>query len=104
MKRFLNILVMILFVPMILLAGDGTVIEFIKDSWKLILGILAFIAGGFYVPGVRRILFLALRAVISKEVLKQLFFEAAERYAKSTKNTKVDDVWVAKMKESLKDE
>ncbi len=104
MKRFLNILVVILFVPMILLAGDGEIMSFIKDSWKLIFGVLAFIAGGFYVPGVRRILFIALKAAISKKVLKELFFEAADRYAKSTKNTKVDDVWVAKMREGLKDE
>lgn len=84
---------MLIVMTSILFGADGGIWEWVGQSWKLILGVLGVIAGGFYVPGVRTLLFIALKAAISGPVLKKLAVAAAWKYAKSTE-TEVDDEWV----------
>ncbi len=94
MKRFyLMWLLAILLMPVMLLGADGGLWTWIKESWMLIVGLLAFLGGGFYVPFIRTLLFHALKAAISGPVLKRLALEALKKYAKST-TTQVDDEWV----------
>ena len=89
--KMIKWIAILLIMPITLLLGaDGALMEWIGQSWKPIAGVLAFIAGGFYVPGVRFLLFAALKAAISGPVLKQLALEALKKYAKST-DTEVDD-------------
>lgn len=94
MKR-LNLIgiLAILLLPVMLLGADGGILTWIKESWMLIVGLLAFIGGGFYVPVIRTLLFHALKAAISGPVLKRLALEALKKYALST-TTQVDDEWV----------
>lgn len=91
--KMINMIVMLILLPVLLLGADGGIMEWAMQSWKLIAGVLAFIAGGFYVPGVRFLLFAALKAAISGPVLKRLAIEALKKYAASTE-TEVDDAWV----------
>ena len=85
----------VIFVLMItvLWGADNALWEWVGQSWKLIAGLLGIIAGGFYVPGVRVLLYHAFKAAISGPVLKRLVIRALKNYAASTE-TDVDDEFV----------
>lgn len=87
----------ILLLPVMLLGAEGGIMGWVVESWKPILGILAFVGGGFYVPGVRTLLFHALRAAISGPVLKRLALEALQKYVDSTETT-VDNAFLDEFK------
>lgn len=98
MKRITLIgLLMFLSVPVMLLGAEGGIMGWMVESWKPILGVLVFMAGGFYVPGVRTLLFHALKAAISGPVLKRLAIEALQKYVDSTETT-VDNAFLDEFK------
>lgn len=85
--------VVLILMVTVLLGADGGLMEWVGQSWKLIAGVLGIIAGGFYVPGVRVLLYHAVKAALSGPVLKRLVIRALKNYADSTE-TDVDDAFV----------
>ena len=67
--------------------------DFLADKWQWIVGTLAVVFGGFFVPGLRALLMLALKTFLSEAVLKRIFVEIAGKLVKSTK-TQIDDIWL----------
>lgn len=93
LKQFLSLIIVAMLMPIMLLGAEGGIMGWMVESWKPILGVLVFMAGGFYVPGVRTLLFHALRAAISGPVLKRMAIEALQKYVDSTETT-VDDAFL----------
>jgi len=54
----------------------------------------------FWIPGLRTIMVLALKTLVSEAVLKKIFLEIAQKLVDSTK-TKVDDTWLEEIKKKL---
>lgn len=75
-------------------------IEWLQANWIVILGTLASLVAGFYVPVVRGLLITGLKVLLSEKVLARLFLVIAKKIVKSTKNT-LDDVWYESLKEEL---
>ena len=74
--------------------------EFLADKWQWVVGTLVVVFGGFWVPGLRTLIMLALKTLVSEAVLKRIFLEIAEKLVKSTK-TKIDDIWLEELKKKL---
>jgi len=74
-------------------------IEGMKWIW-IIAGTLAFVAGGFYFPGLRVIMMAGFRAILSEAVMQRVAIMLLESLVKSTKN-KLDDLWLAELKKRL---
>lgn len=100
MKHRFNLLILAILLPVMLLGADGGVMGYLQDSWKTIVGMLIVVFGAFWIPGLRTLMVLALKTLVSEAVLKKIFIEIAERLVASTK-TKVDDTWLAEIKKQL---
>ena len=77
--------------------------DFISNNTWLV-GIVLTIAGiigMFYVPFLRKLAVVTLKALLSEAVLKRAFLELAEKMAASTKFTKIDDDLVKEIKKRL---
>ena len=101
MKRFnfLTILT-ILLLPLALFGADGGIMVYLQDSWKTIVGVALIMFGAFWVPGLRTLMVLGLKTLVSEAVLKKIFVALAEKLVASTK-TKIDDIWLAELKKNL---
>ena len=77
-------------------------IEWIQDNWMSVVGTGAVIGGGMYIPGVRGIVLMGLKTMISEAVLKKIAIQMVEKLVKSTKN-KLDDIWFAEFKKKVED-
>lgn len=99
MKRF-NILILLLMLPMLLLGADGGIMGYLQDSWKTMVGMLILVFGAFWVPGLRGLMMLAIKTLVSEKVLKSIFISIAEKLVASTK-TKIDDIWLAELKKKI---
>ena len=75
-------------------------IEWIQSNWATIVGTVAVIGGGMYIPFVRGLVIMGLKTVISETVLKKIAIQIVEKLVKSTKN-KLDDVWFAEFKKKV---
>ena len=71
------------------------------SDWMYVVGGLAVVVGGWYVPFLRAMYMAGFKAMLSEAVLKKVFLSVAEKLVKSSKN-KLDDVWFAQMKKNLK--
>ena len=76
--------------------------EWIQSHWVSIVGTLAVIGGGLYIPFVRGLVVTGLKTVISEAVLKKVAIQFVEKLVKSSKN-KLDDVWFSEFKKNVED-
>jgi|TARA_B110000014_G_C20079802_1_gene564085 isoaspartyl peptidase/L-asparaginase-like protein (Ntn-hydrolase superfamily) len=75
-------------------------IEWIQNNWTSVVGTVAVIGGGMYIPVVRGLVLTGLKTMISETVLKKIAIQIVEKLVKSTKN-KLDDVWFAEFKKKV---
>ena len=80
----------------------NTMIEWIQSNWATIVGTVAVIGGGLYIPFVRGLVIMGLKTVISEAVVKKIAIQIIEKLVKSSKN-KLDDVWFAEFKKKVED-
>ena len=76
--------------------------EWIQSHWVSIVGTLAVIGGGLYIPFVRGLVVTGLKTVVSEAVLKKVAIQIIGKLVKSSKN-KLDDVWFAEFKKNVTD-
>ena len=76
--------------------------EWIQSHWVGIVGTLAVIGGGLYIPFVRGLVVTGLKTVVSEAVLKKVAIQIIGKLVKSSKN-KLDDVWFAEFKKNVTD-
>ena len=69
-------------------------IEWIQSNWATIVGTVAVIGGGMYIPFVRGLVLMGLKKKIAIQIIEKL--------VKSSKN-KLDDVWFAEFKKKVQD-
>ncbi len=74
--------------------------DFLADKWQWIVGTLVVVFGGLWVPGLRTLVMIALKTLVSEAVLKRIFLEIAGKLVKSTK-TQIDDIWLEELKKRL---
>ena len=77
-------------------------IEWIQNNWTSVVGTVAVIGGGMYIPFVRGLVLTGFKTMISETVLKKIAIQIVEKLVKSTKN-KLDDVWFAEIKKKFPD-
>ena len=77
-------------------------IEWIQSNWATIVGTVAVIGGGMYIPFVRGLILMGLKTMISEAVVKKIAIQIIEKLVKSSKN-KLDDVWFAEFKKKVQD-
>ena len=77
-------------------------IEWIQSNWATIVGTVAVIGGGMYIPYVRGLVLMGLKPMISEAVVKKIAIQIIEKLVKSSKN-KLDDVWFAEFKKKVQD-
>tara|TARA_R100000963_G_scaffold29696_1_gene20929 strand:- start:221 stop:457 length:237 start_codon:yes stop_codon:yes gene_type:complete len=76
--------------------------EWIQSHWVSIVGTIAVIGGGLYIPFVRGLVLTGVKTMVSEVVLKKIAVQMVEKLVKSTKN-KLDDVWFAEFKKHIED-
>ena len=76
--------------------------EWIQSHWVSIVGTLAVIGGGMYIPFVRGLVITGLKTVVSEAVLKKVAIQIIGKLVKSSKN-KLDDVWFSEFKKNVED-
>jgi hypothetical protein len=76
--------------------------EWIQSHWVSIVGTIAVIGGGLYIPFVRGLVLTGVKTMVSEVVLKKIAVQMVEKLVKSTKN-KLDDVWFAEFKKQIED-
>jgi len=76
--------------------------EWIQSHWVGIVGTLAVIGGGLYIPFVRGLVITGLKTVVSEAVLKKVAIQIIGKLVKSSKN-KLDDVWFSEFKKNVED-
>ena len=76
--------------------------EWIQSHWVSIVGTIAVIGGGLYIPFVRGLVLTGMKTMVSEAVLKKIAVQMVEKLVKSTKN-KLDDVWFAEFKIQIED-
>ena len=77
-------------------------IEWIQSNWMSIVGTVAVIGGGMYIPFVRGLVLTGFKTMISEKVVKKIAIQIVEKLVKSSKN-KLDDVWFAEFKKKVDD-
>jgi hypothetical protein len=74
--------------------------SWILENWEVVLGTLGVFFGGLYVPGVRKLLIVGIRSIISEAVMAEFILQMTEKLVKSSKN-KLDDIWLRELKSRL---
>tara|TARA_B100000427_G_C15482604_1_gene583805 strand:- start:584 stop:823 length:240 start_codon:yes stop_codon:yes gene_type:complete len=77
-------------------------IEWIQSNWMSIVGTVAVIGGGMYIPFVRGLVLTGFKTMVSEKVVKKIAIQIVEKLVKSSKN-KLDDVWFAEFKKKVDD-
>ena len=77
-------------------------IEWIQSNWATIVGTVAVIGGGLYIPFVRGLVLTGIKTMISEAVVKKIAIQIIEKLVKSSKN-KLDDIWFAEFKKKVED-
>jgi hypothetical protein len=76
--------------------------DWIQSNWTAVLGTVAVIGGGLYIPFVRGFVITGVKTMVSEKVLKKIALQIVEKLVKSSKN-KLDDVWFAEFKKKIND-
>ena len=74
--------------------------QWIGYNWTTVLGTIAVIGGGLYIPFVRGFVITGVKTMVSEKVLKKIALQIVEKLVKSSKN-KLDDVWFAEFKKKI---
>ena len=100
--RNITFLAMLLIaLPVMLLGAEGAgPIAWFQESWQIIVGVILVMFGAFWIPGLRTIMVLGLKTLLSEKVLKSIFILLAEKLVAST-TTKIDDLWLRELKKKL---
>ena len=77
-------------------------IDWIQSNWMSVVGTIAVIGGGMYIPFVRGIVLMGFKTMISEKVVKKIAVQMIEKLVKSSKNN-LDDVWFAEFKKKMED-
>ena len=77
-------------------------IDWIQSNWMSVVGTVAVIGGGMYIPFVRGIVLMGFKTMISEKVVKKIAVQMIEKLVKSSKNI-LDDVWFAEFKKKMED-
>ena len=77
-------------------------IDWIQSNWMSVVGTVAVIGGGMYIPFVRGLVLSGFITMISEKVVKKIAIQIVEKLVKSSKN-KLDDVWFAEFKKKVDD-
>ncbi len=93
-------IVFTMLMPVMLLGADFAPLVWLQESYKLIVGVILVMLGAFWVPGLRTLMVLGLKTLVSEKVLKSIFIMLAEKLVASTK-TKIDDLWLVELKRKL---
>ena len=75
-------------------------IEWVQAHWMAVAGSIVSVIALGWLPFTRVILRKGINVVMSEAFLKELFFDQAEKYVKSTK-TKLDDKFLKQLKNSF---
>ena len=67
--------------------------EWIQSHWVSIVGTIAVIGGGLYIPFVRGLVLTGVKTMVSEVVLKKIAVQMVEKLVKSTKNDMDDKIW-----------
>lgn len=76
--------------------------DLIVEYGPWVVGILGGGFGLFKIPFTRKILIVAIRSFLSREVFKEIILEWAGKRVKSTK-TQIDDKWFNEFKKNIDD-
>jgi hypothetical protein len=74
--------------------------DWIQSNWTTVLGTIAVIGGGLYIPFVRGFVLTGIKTMVSEKVLKKIAVQILEKLVKSSKN-KLDDVWFEEFKKKV---
>ena len=74
--------------------------EWIQGNWVSIVGAVAVVGGGLYIPFVRGLVITGLKTVVSEAVLKKVAIQIVGKLVKSSKN-KLDDIWFEQFKKNV---
>ena len=66
----------------------------LTENWQGIFGALIAIVSGFAIPVTRKVLFLALKTVLTEKALIQVVIYLGDMIVKSTKNNFDNTLWV----------
>ena len=77
-------------------------IDWVQNNWMSVVGTVAVIGGGMYIPFVRGMGLMGFKTMVSERVIKKVAVQIIEKLVKSSKN-KLDDVWFAEFKKSVED-
>ena len=69
------------------------VIEWVNANWQGIAGAVLALVTGVAIPATRRIMFIALRAILTERALIQLVIYLGDKIVASTKNNFDNTVW-----------
>jgi hypothetical protein len=75
-------------------------IDWIQSNWMSVVGTVAVIGGGMYIPFVRGLVLTGFKTMVSEKVVKKIAIQIVEKLVKSSKN-KLDDVWFAEFKKKV---
>ena len=100
--RNITFLAMLLIaLPVMLLGAEGAgPIAWLQESWQIIVGVILVMFGAFWIPGLRTIMVLGLKTLLSEKVLKSIFLVLAQKLVDSTETT-IDNTWLDELKKKL---
>jgi len=75
-------------------------IDWIQSNWMSVVGTVAVIGGGMYIPFVRGLVLTGFKTMVSEKVVKKIAIQIVEKLVKSSKN-KLDDVWFSEFKKKV---
>lgn len=85
----------------VLFGADGGFVGYLQDSWKAMAGLIAFLIGAFWVPGLREYMIIGVRVLVGPKMRKLIFIKIAEKWVDSTEND-LDNDWLDGVKEEMK--
>ena len=100
LNRINVLMLVVMLLPVVLLGADGAIWGWVTDRWATVVGVIVILLGAFWIPGLRTLMVLGLKTLVSEKVLKSIFIMLAEKLVASTK-TKIDDLWLVELKRRL---
>ena len=84
-----------------LFGADGGIVEYLQGSWKAMAGLIAFLLGSFWIPGLREYMIIGVRVLVGPKMRKLIFIKIAEKWVDSTEND-LDNDWLDDVKAEMK--
>ena len=99
-KRLYPFIIMVILMPVMLMGAEFGPLVWLQNSWKTIVGVIIVMFGAFWIPGLRTIMVLGLKTLVSEKVLKSIFIVLAQKLVDSTTTT-IDNTWLDELKKKL---